>query len=518
MTIITGHTTRAPGTILTAAIYNTDHTVHIANANALNATKIEGATPPVVAGHVVVFADTSGAAIASGGFVPQSSILWTATTIGGTANAITVTATTPAIASYTLAKGNTIALQPTAPNTGAVTLNINTLGAIAVLKQTFSGLVALSGGELQTNNVYHVYYDGTQYILLAMPDTPGTKTTLASAATTDLGTIGSHFVLISGTTGITSFGSSANVAQPLYFVKFSGVLTITQGANIVTPGGGNITTAVGDTALMEYLGAGVWSILTYWPANPPTAVGCANGLTITNTTATPTTQMDVTTVGRSILENTSGAVISVGPQTLTINAATTGINALDAGSLANSTWYHVYLISNGSTTAALLSTSATAPTMPTGYVYKYRIGAVRTGGAATFLRTLQRGNRTQYQVVAASTTPNYPIVVTGATGSPTTPTYTTFSMATFTPPTSTSVQGSYRNAAAGNVTILSPNAATGINSSNTNPPMNTEETASGNAFNSKFDMLLETQNIFVAATGANNVVFITGWTDAVNAN
>jgi hypothetical protein len=43
MTTITGHTTRATGTVLTAAIYNFDHTVHIANAMALNADKLEGA-------------------------------------------------------------------------------------------------------------------------------------------------------------------------------------------------------------------------------------------------------------------------------------------------------------------------------------------------------------------------------------------------------------------------------------------------------------------------------------------
>lgn len=36
MAVIIGHTTRAPGTILTAAIYNQDHQVHIANAYALN--------------------------------------------------------------------------------------------------------------------------------------------------------------------------------------------------------------------------------------------------------------------------------------------------------------------------------------------------------------------------------------------------------------------------------------------------------------------------------------------------
>jgi hypothetical protein len=70
MTTINGHTTRAVGTILTAAIYNADHVNHVTNANALNASKIEGPTPPVVDGHVVVFSGTSGSVVRSSGQAP----------------------------------------------------------------------------------------------------------------------------------------------------------------------------------------------------------------------------------------------------------------------------------------------------------------------------------------------------------------------------------------------------------------------------------------------------------------
>lgn len=68
MTTINPHTTRANGTILTAAIYNTDHNNHVANANALNVSKMEGATPPVVDGQSVVWNGTSGASLRTGGF------------------------------------------------------------------------------------------------------------------------------------------------------------------------------------------------------------------------------------------------------------------------------------------------------------------------------------------------------------------------------------------------------------------------------------------------------------------
>lgn len=54
---------------------------------------------------------------------------------------------------------------------------------------------------------------------------------------------------------------------------------------------------------------------------------------------------------------------------------------LDTGARAASTWYHIYIIYNPTTlvTDALLSLSATTPTMPSGYTKKRMIGAIRTG-------------------------------------------------------------------------------------------------------------------------------------------
>ena len=72
MSTISGHTSRASGTILTSAIYNADHTNHVTNAQNLNADKIEGATGPVVDGHGVLFDGTSGAAFKTAGYVPAN--------------------------------------------------------------------------------------------------------------------------------------------------------------------------------------------------------------------------------------------------------------------------------------------------------------------------------------------------------------------------------------------------------------------------------------------------------------
>lgn len=70
MTTISGHTTRATGTILTASIYNNDHTNHITNANALNSGKVEAAVGPVGDGNIPVFDGTTGNAITDSGLTP----------------------------------------------------------------------------------------------------------------------------------------------------------------------------------------------------------------------------------------------------------------------------------------------------------------------------------------------------------------------------------------------------------------------------------------------------------------
>lgn len=74
MTTISPHTTRAPGTILTATIYNFDHGNHIANAQALNIGKVEGAGS-VVDGAFALFDGVSGAALRSGGLAINNAML-----------------------------------------------------------------------------------------------------------------------------------------------------------------------------------------------------------------------------------------------------------------------------------------------------------------------------------------------------------------------------------------------------------------------------------------------------------
>lgn len=99
------------------------------------------------------------------------------------------------------------------------------------------------------------------------------ETTIASDTTTDLGTATANVVSISGTTTITGFGSTAAVTSPVYFIRFTGVLTLTHNAtSLILPGGANITTAAGDTAVIKYEGSGNWRCLLYSPASGQTVV------------------------------------------------------------------------------------------------------------------------------------------------------------------------------------------------------------------------------------------------------
>lgn len=91
---------------------------------------------------------------------------------------------------------------------------------------------------------------------------PGPILTVASAATTDIGAARANTLSISGTTGITSFGTAP--AGTERWLTFQGVLTITYNAtSMILPGLANITTVGGDTALFVSLGGGNWRCMAY---------------------------------------------------------------------------------------------------------------------------------------------------------------------------------------------------------------------------------------------------------------
>ncbi len=111
-----------------------------------------------------------------------------------------------------------------------------------------------------------------------------------------------------------------------------------------------------------------------------------NGLGIANDATTPNTKLTIAS-GACIDSTATFQMINNG--TITIDAATTGVNGLDTGSLAASTVYAVYLIEDPISSNAiggLISLSATAPLMPFGYSAFRLIGYITTDGSSHFLK------------------------------------------------------------------------------------------------------------------------------------
>jgi hypothetical protein len=124
--------------------------------------------------------------------------------------------------------------------------------------------------------------------------------------------------------------------------------------------------------------------------------GWLSGLTIANNATSPNTVID-TSAGVANADD-STTLMSLAAFSKNANAAWvvgSGNGCLDAGSsLAASTWYHVFVVARTDTGVVdqLCSTSATAPTLPTNYTKKRRIGSFRTNASAQILGFTQDGD------------------------------------------------------------------------------------------------------------------------------
>lgn len=285
------------------------------------------------------------------------------------------------------------------------------------------------------------------------PPIGGGNFSLASAGTTSLCSVPQAQGTVSGTTTITALGTGCSAGQ-VKIVYFSGALTLTYNAtSLITPTAANIVTVAGDQAILVSLGGSNWRVVDYsradgtpigvstasssaqldaigstrgsvlyrgasaWsPLTPGTAgfvltsngsgadpsyvaagawaLGTLNGCTLSRATATTfgITACYATNEDGGTTFNMSQA--SAFTKSLSAWAAASGNGGLDTGSIAASTWYHVHEIrktSDGSIDY-LLSLSPTAPTMPSGYVARRRIGSILTNGSSQIVAFIQNGN------------------------------------------------------------------------------------------------------------------------------
>jgi len=119
----------------------------------------------------------------------------------------------------------------------------------------FNGLRAF----VESTNALVVYQDGTWLDWTSLLGAG--ESSIAAAATCDIGGAGSLFVAVTGSTTITSLGTAANRVR---FLRFAGALTLTHNAtSLVLPCGANLVTAAGDTAIFASDGSGNWRCRSY---------------------------------------------------------------------------------------------------------------------------------------------------------------------------------------------------------------------------------------------------------------
>jgi hypothetical protein len=259
-----------------------------------------------------------------------------ATLLGSVSGTNTVTAAaTPTITAY--ATGLSFILIPANTNTGAVTLNINSVGAVNLQKNSNT---ALAAGDLLAGVAYNVMYRSGGYFEL-MGEAPATRLLATS------GTAGTNTITATASPAPTAYVSGALVVL-IPANNNTGAVTLnlnSLGAQAVEKGSGTALAAndlvSGYTYLLRYNGT---KFIVLNPTQSTLEVSTAGRLQYTNATTLTFVPFN-------------GNQLYINGVNYTIPAA--GIT-VTTGSTALSTLYYVYAYMSGSTMT--LEASTTAPT------------------------------------------------------------------------------------------------------------------------------------------------------------
>ena len=117
--------------------------------------------------------------------------------------------------------------------------------------------------------------------------------------------------------------------------------------------------------------------------------------------------------GYVMVENTAGEVLKLENVNVTIDLSNSGEGGLDTGSEASSTFYYGFIIHDGSAVSGLVSTSRTAPLMPSGFSFRGLVTAAFNDGSLDILNYRQVDKRAILDV----TKQDQPAVTVGTTAS-----------------------------------------------------------------------------------------------------
>lgn len=253
--------------------------------------------------------------------------------------------------------GQVIAFTPHITSGAAPTLNVDGLGAKFIRNATG---VTIPTGALLSGSVYRVTYNNSSGEFLIdnqpgiLPTNSVTTVTIADANVTlakIVNTAASR--LLGNPTGSAAAPSEISLGAGLSF-------------------------------------SGTTIVATLDPAVVP---GFLSGLTLSTAGSTGTFGI---TAGVANASNNTGLMSLSSNYTKTTSswAVGSGNGALDTGSIAINTWYHVFLIKRIDTGVVdvLFSTSDSAPTLPTNYTLSRRIGSMKTNASSQWIVFTQIGD------------------------------------------------------------------------------------------------------------------------------
>lgn len=515
--IVTGSVpnTFVNGTIIDATQVNADYSYIITQVNA-NAAK-NGVNSDITA----LTALSTPIPITAGG-----SINFVAGTVGGTANAVTISGTFPNISSFSLTTGYKVTFKVGTTNSAATTLAVGGTAATSIFRRTPSSVIALTGGELVAGQYVTVTYDGVRYVMddASWPFFAGGAPAINTTATLDNSYSGKLFFVGGSTNYTLNFPNpTTSPATPWYYIANAntGVTTLSTPSGVFdTPGTYGASTfalPVRSTPqlLLAHSDATNWFVGQLADARvPPFTLGRslpgANSLHIANNAVTPNTQIDVT-AGQVTMSDGTSQQFTNSYGTCTINLAVNGAGGLDTGAVAAATWYYIVLIGDGVNTSCLASASLT-PTMPAGYSFRLRVGAMKTDAGSILLRTTQEGRYAQYTLTTGSNTTAYRTVISGPSGT---------CSATASTWTGTTVRGVYTPSTAlavnAGISMTSTNALA-AGPSNVPGPYTSQPLASNSiAMSASATFNFDTDSLYYCGTlGA--ALTVMGWIDHINAN
>lgn len=243
------------------------------------------------------------------------------------------------------------------------------------------------------------------------------------------------------------------------------------------------------------------------PAGPAGTPGVMAGIERVSIWAAALNNHNITIdCGNVALSGPAGSVqLASGVHTV-INSAAVGLNGLDTGALATSTWYDVYLIGDGaSATGGLICVSGANPTLPGGYTHSKRVGSVRTDATVNkyLLPSFQIGDAVRWFPIAASNMTAFPVIVTGVAAFP-----TLVGLSAHVPPKAKALNCAiYSGTAAANVYVAA--------GQNDTEAFWTAAASNGNGAVILDLMLATAQTCYWGSTGAANRIISHGWKEDI---